>query len=262
MADDMGWGQTDNRNHPVLQTPDFDGRPLTTASWWRRRRSRARPATASKPTGVMPINWPASAAPANCQTVNHLRARPAGRGGARFDPCPLPSAEATAPRPGAHSRCFCCGTTFVTPAPAWTQKHLNYLATVMAHVDTQEFKELKNPLIAEKTGLEQRIVALEQSKMNRLEPLRHFVFEANQAQKWVKEKDWQEMGGYLKKVGSNRLLRAQTLAVSFKRPASLLAQTVRAVQRTTDVSAQCSRWWRRGELNPRPWPINQPRLHA
>jgi hypothetical protein len=115
-------------------------------------------------------------------------------------------------------------------------------------LDVQEFKELKNPLVPQKTGLEQQIVALETSKANRLEPLRNFIFQANQAQKWVKEENWQEMKSFLKKVGSNRFLRALTLTVTFKKPASLLAETVLDVQRTNDVSAQSSRWWRRREL--------------
>ena len=68
--------------------------------------------------------------------------------------------------------------------------------------------------------------------------MRNFIFEANQAQKWVNEENWQEMKGYLKNVGSNRLLRAQTLTVTFKKPSSLLTETVLAVQRTTDVSEQ------------------------
>ena len=129
-------------------------------------------------------------------------------------------------------------------------------------LDIAEFKELKNPLVPEKAVLEQQIVAQEQSKANRLEPLRNFIFEANQASKWVQQENWLEMKSFLKKVGSNRLLRAQTLTVSFTKPAYLLAETVLAVQRTTDVSAQCSRWWRRRELNPRPRQMNRPRLHA
>jgi hypothetical protein len=44
------------------------------------------------------------------------------------------------------------------------------------------------------------------------------------------------MKSFLKKVGSNRVLRAQTVTVTFKKPASLLAQTVLAVQRTPSVS--------------------------
>jgi hypothetical protein len=51
------------------------------------------------------------------------------------------------------------------------------------------------------------------------------------------------MKSFLKENGSNRLLRAQTLIVSFKKPFDLLAETPTAVRSTTDVSAQCSRWW-------------------
>ena len=110
-------------------------------------------------------------------------------------------------------------------------------------LDVQEFKELKNPLVPLKTSLEQQIVALERSKANRLEPLRNFIFEANQAQKWVKEENWQEMRAYLKKYGSNRILRAQTLTVTFKKPASFLAETVLDVELTNDFSSQSSKWW-------------------
>jgi site-specific DNA recombinase len=129
-------------------------------------------------------------------------------------------------------------------------------------LEIDEFKELKNPLIPIKTGLEQKLAELEHSKANRLEPLKNFIFEANMAQKWAKEENWQEMRAYLKKHGSNRILRAQTLTVTFKKPASLLAETVLDVQRTNELSSQCSKWWRRRELNPRPCQTNQPRLHA
>ena len=40
-----------------------------------------------------------------------------------------------------------------------------------------------------------------------------------------------------------RLLRAQTLTVTFKKPFDLLAETTIAVRSTSDVSAQCARWW-------------------
>ena len=119
-------------------------------------------------------------------------------------------------------------------------------------LDIQEFKELKNPLVPEKTGLEQQIVALETSKVSRLEPLRTFLFEANQGSQWVKNENWLEMKSFLQKVGSNRLLRAQTLTISFKKPSSLLAETVLSVQRTNDVSLQSSVWWSRQGSNLRP----------
>ena len=119
-------------------------------------------------------------------------------------------------------------------------------------LDVQEFKELKNPLVPLKADLEQRIVALERSKANRLEPLRSFVLEANQAQNWVKEENWLELKSFLQKVGSNRQLRSQTLTVSFKKPFDSLAETTVALRDISDISAQCSRWWTRRELNPRP----------
>jgi hypothetical protein len=115
-------------------------------------------------------------------------------------------------------------------------------------LDVQEFKELKNPLVPLKTGLEQQIVALESSKANRLEPLRNFILAANRAKQWVKKENWLEMKSFLKKVGSNHLLRSQTLTVEFIKPAQLLAETNIAVRSTTDISALNSRWWRRGEL--------------
>ena len=113
-----------------------------------------------------------------------------------------------------------------------------------------EFKELKNPLVPRKVELELEIIVLEKSKANRLEPLKKWVVEANKAEKAVSEDNWLEMKSFLQKVGSNRLLRSQTLTVSFTKPASLLAETNFAVRSTNDVSARNSIWWSRGESNP------------
>ena len=111
-------------------------------------------------------------------------------------------------------------------------------------IEIAEFKELKNPLMPQKADLEQQIVALERSKANRLEPLRNWILEANTAKKAVSNDNWPEMKSFLEKNGSNRLLRAQTLTVSFKKPFALLAETVVALRDLTDDSAQSSIWWR------------------
>jgi len=129
-------------------------------------------------------------------------------------------------------------------------------------IDIVEFKELKNPLVVQKTDLEQQIVALERSKLKRLEPLRNWVLEANTAQNGLISENWLEMKSFLQKVGSNRLLLAQTLSVSFKKPFDLLAKTNIAARSAPDDFSRCSEWWRRRELNPRPKSTNQPRLHA
>ena len=110
-------------------------------------------------------------------------------------------------------------------------------------LDIQEFKEMKNPMVGRKTELEQQIVALENTRAHRLEPLRNWVLQANQAEKWVSDDNWVEMKSFLQNVGSNRLLRAQTLTVSFKTPWNLLAETTVALRSVSDASARNSRWW-------------------
>jgi site-specific DNA recombinase len=117
-------------------------------------------------------------------------------------------------------------------------------------IDIVEFKELKNPLVPKKAELEQQIIGLEKSKANRLEPLRNWIFKANAFEKAVSGNDWLEMKSFLHQVGSNRLLRAQTLTVSFKKPFDLLAETNLAIRNTSDVSEQCSRWWSLRDSNP------------
>jgi len=88
------------------------------------------------------------------------------------------------------------------------------------------------------------------------------VLEANKAEKAASSENWLKMKSFLKENGSNRLLRAQTLTVSFKKPFDLLAETVVAVRTLPDENSRCSRWWRRRELNPRPKQTYQPQLHA
>ena len=101
------------------------------------------------------------------------------------------------------------------------------------NLDIDEFKELKNPLIPQKVEIEQKIIALQTTPTDRLEPLRNWILEANQASKWVAEENWLEMKSFLKRVGSNRLLRAQTLSVSFKKPWNYLAKTTVALRGAT-----------------------------
>ena len=117
-------------------------------------------------------------------------------------------------------------------------------------LDVQEFKELKNPLVPQKVALEQKIVALERSKANRLEPLRNWILQANRAGKWVSDENWLEMKSFLTDVGSNRRLRAQTLTVSFKKPFDLLAETNVSARSAPDDFSQTSKWWSRGGSNP------------
>jgi site-specific DNA recombinase len=126
-------------------------------------------------------------------------------------------------------------------------------------LDIDEFKELKNPLVPDKVGIEQKIIALQSGKVDRLEPLRNWILEANEAQTMVRDENWLKMKSFLKKTGSNRLLHAQTLRVSFVKPWNYLAETNLAVRETGSISERTSLWWRRGELNP--CPRRNPRRH-
>jgi hypothetical protein len=110
-------------------------------------------------------------------------------------------------------------------------------------LEISEFRELKNPLIPQKTDLEQKLTALETGNVSRLEPLKQWVLRANQAEKWVSDDNWVEMKSFLQNVGSNRLLRAETLTVSFKKPWNLLAETTVAMRSVSDASARNSGWW-------------------
>jgi site-specific DNA recombinase len=97
-------------------------------------------------------------------------------------------------------------------------------------LELDEFREVKNPLIPQKIELERQIAVLGDTKVSRLEPMREWILEANTGAKQLSEENWPEMKNFLKKVGSNRLLRAQTLTVSFKEPWNLLSKTISAAR--------------------------------
>jgi len=135
-------------------------------------------------------------------------------------------------------------------------------AFIEGGIEIQEFKELKNPLIVQKTVLEQKLVEVEKGKASPIELLKNFVLEANQAEKWISEENWSEMKAYLQKVRLNSFFRSQTLTVTFKKPWISLAETNLTARSARDFSNPNSRWWRRWELNPRPLQSLRKRLHA
>ncbi len=97
-----------------------------------------------------------------------------------------------------------------------------------------EFKSLKNSLVEEKVSIEQKLEGA-RSQTNRLEPVRNWTLEANQAYSLGFSDHYLEMSSFLKNVGSNRLLRAGTLCVEFKKPWNSLAETSVAA-RSADVN--------------------------
>lgn len=130
-------------------------------------------------------------------------------------------------------------------------KRLN-AAFADGNLNVDEFKELKNPLLPKRVEIEEKIVALQTTRGNRLEPLRSWILEANQAAEWAEEKNWVEMKSFLRRVGSNRLLRSQTLRVSYEIPWDLLAETNLAVRRAASVSEVNSLWVEARGVEPLP----------
>jgi site-specific DNA recombinase len=132
------------------------------------------------------------------------------------------------------------------------KKKLDRLNTAYADggLELAEFKELKNPLVAAKAGLEQKTLDMHRANLNRLEPIKQWILEANQAKNTCIEGNPQKLKELLRNVGSNRVLRSKTLAVEFKKPWNSLVETVLAVRSTEDVAEQNSLWWSRGESNP------------
>jgi site-specific DNA recombinase len=117
-------------------------------------------------------------------------------------------------------------------------------------VPLDEFKEKKNPLMQEKADLEQKILKFERAKVNRLEPLKNWILEANQAKNVAISGDELEMKSFLQKVGSNRRLSAKTLSVEFTKPFNSLAEMKKAAPSAAIFSTQTRGWWSRGESNP------------
>ncbi|HWD20821.1 MAG TPA: recombinase family protein [Verrucomicrobiae bacterium] len=145
---------------------------------------------------------------------------------------------------------------------AWIKGEIAILKTKIDRLNTAfteggielaEFKELKNPLVAQKAGLEQKLAQAAGGGASRLELLKDWVLEANSGEKMIQEDDLPEMKSFLQKVGSNRLVRSQTLTVSFIKPWDLLAKTTVAAHAASSDSERSSGWWRRRELNPRAW---------
>ena len=108
-----------------------------------------------------------------------------------------------------------------------------------------EFKEMKNPLVPVKVELESQMIALESGKARRLEPLRKLDFGRHakgrtngcprrRVRNEVISNEW---------VGSNRLLRAQTLTVSFLKPWDSLAETNLAARSAAAGTDLTSKWW-------------------
>lgn len=108
----------------------------------------------------------------------------------------------------------------------------------------EELRELKNPLVTKKVDLEAKIASLTKGKGNRLEPVRNWIIDANTVGNAALQEDWDEMRKILQKAGSNPILRAQNLHVSFLKPWNLLAEINSATPSLSPEIGESEKWWR------------------
>ena len=78
-------------------------------------------------------------------------------------------------------------------------------------IETEEYVQTKNRLLQKKAVLDQRIRDSERNGNEWLEPMREFIMRSCQAKKLLSQDDPQEFRAFLKTIGSNVLLKGQTL---------------------------------------------------
>ena len=78
-------------------------------------------------------------------------------------------------------------------------------------IEAEEYIQKKNKLLQRKVDLDQRIRNSERNGNEWLEPMREFIIRSCQAKKLLSQDDPQEFRAFLKTIGSNVLLKGQTL---------------------------------------------------
>ena len=81
-----------------------------------------------------------------------------------------------------------------------------------------EYVTKKQKLLNQKIDISEKISASKQKSDNRFEPLIRFLKTANQAEKIALQENPERIRDFLKKIGSNPLLRDRALSVSLKKP--------------------------------------------
>ena len=89
-------------------------------------------------------------------------------------------------------------------------------------LELEEYKEKKNKLIEQKAEFEEKLRDFERKGNHWLELLKNWIYDANQAENFVKTKNFPEMRNFLKTAGSNRILLGGKLIMNFQKQYNLL----------------------------------------
>ena len=115
----------------------------------------------------------------------------------------------------------------------------------------REYKEIKNPLTLEKKDLEEKISNFERQGNHRLELVKNWILEANQAKNMALRENFEQIKIFLKAVGLNRRLTAGKMEMEFKKPwDSLVELKTKIGARGAEKLENCL-WWAGKDSNLR-----------
>ena len=117
----------------------------------------------------------------------------------------------------------------------------------------EEYIAKKQKLLNQKIDISEKISASTQKSDNRFEPLINFLKATNQAEKIALQENPERIRDFLKKIGSNHLVRDRALALSLKKPWRVAQKWHSVSLRDTlapAVSGKSENWRRVRDSNP------------
>jgi len=125
-----------------------------------------------------------------------------------------------------------------------------------AHLDKliskEEYVAKKQKLLHRKVEISEQLADFEQSGDYWLEPMRLFILDSKQAKIIASKENLPAKRDFLKKIGSNPLLRDGAVSGLWQNPWKILADFPMLVAIGDDNSASCSDWLRGQDSNLRP----------
>ena len=125
-----------------------------------------------------------------------------------------------------------------------------------AHLDKliskEEYASKKQKLLNRKIEISEKLSDFEQKGNYWLEPMRLFILDSKQAEIIASKENLPVKRDFLKKIGSNPLLRDRALSVSWQNPWKILADFPMPVAIGDDNFASCSEWLPKPDSNQRP----------
>lgn len=125
-----------------------------------------------------------------------------------------------------------------------------------AHLDKliskEEYVAKKQKLLNRKVEISEQLADFEHSGNYWLEPMRLFILDSKQAKIIASQENLPAKRDFLKKIGSNPLLRDRALLVSWQNPWKILADFPFPVAVGDRDFESCSDWLRGWDSNPQP----------